>query len=87
MITSRIDAGLGPYVPPSMAGTEIIEESLTDEEAEVELQAISELKEEQDSVDEESDEGSDEESSDEESDTQTEESEEESVESDDEVVE
>ncbi len=86
-ITSRIDAGLGPYVPPSMAGTEIIEESLTDEEAEVELQAISELKEEQDSVDEESDEGSDEESSDEESDTQTEESEEESVESDEEVVE
>jgi len=82
-ITSRIDAGLGPYVPPSMAGTEIIEESLTDEEAEVELQAISELKEEQDSVDEESDE----ESSDEESDTQTEESEEESVESDEEVVE
>ena len=66
-----------------MAGTEIIEESLTDEEAEVELQAISELKEEQDSVDEESDE----ESSDEESDTQTEESEEESVESDEEVVE
>ncbi len=54
-ITSRVDAGLGPYVPPSMAGTEIVEESLTDDEAEVELQAIEELKEEQAAVTEDSD--------------------------------
>ena len=57
-ITSRVDAGLGPYVAPLMAGTEIVEESLTDDEAEVELQAINDLKDEQDAVTEESEEES-----------------------------
>ena len=57
-ITSRVDAGLGPYVAPLMAGTEIVEESLTDDEAEVELQAINDLKDEQGAVTEESEEES-----------------------------
>jgi small subunit ribosomal protein S3 len=46
-ITSRIDAGLGPYVPPLMAGTEIDEESLSKEDAEAEMEAINNLQEEQ----------------------------------------
>jgi small subunit ribosomal protein S3 len=46
-ITSRIDAGLGPYVPPLMAGTEIDEESLSEEDAEAEMEAINNLQEEQ----------------------------------------
>lgn len=55
-ITSRIDAGLGPYMPPLMAGTEIdvdaevVEESLSEEEAEVEMEAINNLQEEQAAV-------------------------------------
>ena len=49
-IISRIDAGLGPYVAPAMAGTDleedgIIEESLTEEEAAVEIQALEEIQE------------------------------------------
>ena len=57
-IISRIDAGLGPYLAPAMAGTEgtedIIEESLSDEEAATELESLEKLKEDQEAVDEES---------------------------------
>ncbi|MDP6379427.1 MAG: 30S ribosomal protein S3 [Candidatus Thalassarchaeaceae archaeon] len=55
-ITSRIDAGLGPYVPPLMAGTEIVEESLSEEDAEVEMEAINNLQEEQAAVGEDAEE-------------------------------
>ena len=50
-IISRIDAGLGPYIAPAMAGTEgtedIIEESLSEEEAAEELASLEKLQEEQ----------------------------------------
>jgi small subunit ribosomal protein S3 len=57
-IISRIDAGLGPYVAPAMAGTEgtedIIEESLSEEEATTEFESIEKLQEDQAAVTEES---------------------------------
>ena len=57
-IISRIDAGLGPYVAPAMAGTEgtedIIEESLSEEEAATELESLEKLQEDQKAVTEES---------------------------------
>jgi small subunit ribosomal protein S3 len=57
-IISRIDAGLGPYVAPAMAGTEgtedIIEESLSEEEAATELESLEKLQEDQEAVTEES---------------------------------
>ena len=48
-ITTREESGLDPYIPsmvksrPSVEGSEVIEESLTDEEAAEELEAISNL--------------------------------------------
>jgi small subunit ribosomal protein S3 len=57
-IISRIDAGLGPYVAPAMAGTEgtedIVEESLSEEEADKELELLEKLQEDQEAVTEES---------------------------------
>jgi small subunit ribosomal protein S3 len=57
-IISRIDAGLGPYVAPAMAGTEgtedIIEESLSEEDAATELESLEKLQEDQKAVTEES---------------------------------
>ena len=51
-IISRIDAGLGPYVAPAMAGTEIMEQSLTEEEATAELDALEQLKDDQEAAEE-----------------------------------
>lgn len=57
-IISRIDAGLGPYVAPTMAGTEgtedIVEQSLSEEEAATELESLEKLQEDQEAVTEES---------------------------------
>ncbi|MBT4059165.1 MAG: 30S ribosomal protein S3 [Euryarchaeota archaeon] len=51
-IISRINAGLGPYVAPAMAGTEIMEQSLTEEEATAELDALEQLKDDQEAAEE-----------------------------------
>ncbi len=42
-ITSRVDSGLGPYVPPSIIEAPVEEQSLTEEEAEDELSALEQL--------------------------------------------
>ena len=51
-IISRIDAGLGPYVAPAMAGTDIMEQSLTEEEDTAELDALEQLKDDQEAAEE-----------------------------------